>query len=149
MQEPPPPWSGQRVSRDPEGATSNEIARLVGVYDASGSMLGELSYFLRARFGRAHCALCDITHGRVRERADWKACRQRLAVPFITFHRDDQPSEIRHAGGETPPAVIAETRQGRLVLLLGPAELEGCAGSPARLLEAVDTAAQLRGLRWP
>jgi len=149
MQEPPLPGSGRRVSRDHDGATSKEITRLVGVYDADGSVLGELSYFVRARFGRAHCALCDITHGRVRERADWKACRERLPVPFITFHRDDQPSEVRDAGGDDAPAVIAETGRGRLVLLLGPAELEGCAGSPLRLLEAVDTAVQVRGLRWP
>jgi hypothetical protein len=28
-----------------------------------------LSSFIGARLGRAHCALCDITHGLVRERA--------------------------------------------------------------------------------
>ncbi|MBA2282333.1 MAG: hypothetical protein H0W25_14065 [Acidimicrobiia bacterium] len=37
----------------------SEITRLIGVYDADGSVLGELSYFLKARLGRAHCALCD------------------------------------------------------------------------------------------
>ena len=63
---------------------SLDVVRLIGVYDADGSVLGELSYFVKARFGAAHCALCDITHGRVRERADWRACRDQLAVPFDT-----------------------------------------------------------------
>ena len=34
---------------------SSEVRRLIGVYDADGSVVGELSYFLRARIGRAHC----------------------------------------------------------------------------------------------
>jgi hypothetical protein len=85
----------------------------------------------------------------VRERADWKACCERLPVPFITFHRDDQPSEVQRAGGDEPPAVIAETREGRLLVLLGPDELEGCPGSPLQLLEAVEAAAGARSLRWP
>ena len=66
---------------------SSTVERLVGVYDADGTVLGELSYFLRARIGRAHCSLCDITHGRIRERADWRACRGRLPVRFTTYHR--------------------------------------------------------------
>lgn len=67
------------------------IRRLVGVYDANGSVSGELAYFIGARLGRAHCALCDITHGLVRERAAWKTFRVGLPVQFDLYHRDDQP----------------------------------------------------------
>ena len=109
------------------------IARLVGVYDADGTVLGELSYFLRARVGRAHCALCDITHGRVRERADWRACRDELAVPFVTYHRDDQPDEVRAAASGIAPVVLAESDRGFRVVA-GPEDLEACAGSPDRLM---------------
>ena len=85
-----------------------EVTRLIGVYDADGTVLGELSYFLRARVGRAHCALCDITHGRVRERDDWRAERDRLPVPFTTFHRDDQPD-----GGPLPLPAVRSRRPRR------------------------------------
>jgi hypothetical protein len=126
-----------------------EIVRLVGVYDADGSLRGELSYFVRARVGRAHCALCDITHGRVRERADWRSCRGQLPVPFVTFHRDDQPDDVRVVGGSRPPIVVAEMRDGSVVPLLDGAAIERCAGSPQRLVEAIgDAVADLR-LRWP
>jgi hypothetical protein len=136
------------LNRD-DGLVSGEITRLVGVYDADGSLLGELSYFVRARVGRAHCALCDITHGRVRERPGWRASRDRLPVPFVTFHRDDQPADIRRAAGGAAPAVIAETVSGDHFVLLGRADLERCAGSPDRLVDAVEVAAESRGLRWP
>jgi hypothetical protein len=125
------------------------IARLVGVYDADGSVLGELSYFVRARFGAAHCALCDITHGRVRERRDWRDARARLPVPVDLFHRDDQPEAVREAGGASPPVVVAETTDDRLVLLLERADLERCAGSPPLLVEAIETAVATCGLDWP
>ncbi len=120
----------------------------MGVYNADGSALGELSYLLRATIGRAHCALCDITHGRVRERAEWRECRERLPVRLATYHRDDQPEPVRLAAG-TAPVVVAETADGAVYVLLGPDELEMCGGSPERLVDAIEVAAANAGLLWP
>lgn len=58
------------------------LRRLVGVYDADHTLRGELSYWVGARLGRAHRALCDITHGTLRVKADWRACRSGLPVAF-------------------------------------------------------------------
>jgi hypothetical protein len=113
------------------------VVRLIGVYDADGSLTGELSYFLRARVGLAHCALCDITHGRVRERADWRSCRDRLPVPFVTFHRDDQPTAVRALGSRLP-VVVAETVGGELFVVADAVALEACAGEPERLVEHIE-----------
>ncbi len=124
------------------------IRRIVGVYDADHTVWGELRYFVGARLGRTHCALCDITHGLVRERDDWKRARARLDAPFVTFHRDDQPPEVRQATTGVAPVVIAETSDGP-VILLGPEDLEACAGSPERLMTAVEAAIERTGLVWP
>ena len=127
---------------------SSTVERLVGVFNADGSALGELSYFLRARIGRAHCALCDVTHGLIRERDDWRACRGRLPVLFATYHRDDQPDRIREASEGRAPVVAAELTGGDVVVLLGPDDLERCAGSPERLLIAIEQAVADAGLTW-
>jgi hypothetical protein len=116
------------------------VVRLVGVYNAEGTLLGEVSYWIGARFGRAHCSLCDITHGVFTERADWRACRATLPVPFVTFHLDDQPDTVRAALRGTAPAVVAEADDGTVVVLLGPTELEACAASPERLVQAIEQA---------
>jgi hypothetical protein len=116
------------------------VVRLVGVYNAEGTVLGEVSYWIGARFGRAHCSLCDITHGVFTERADWRACRATLPLPFVTFHLDDQPPSVRAALQGAAPAVVAELADGAVVLLLGPAALDACAASPARLVEAIEHA---------
>jgi hypothetical protein len=124
------------------------IRRLVGVYNANGSLAGELAYFVGARVGRAHCALCDITHGLAREKAEWKTCRSGLAVPFDTYHLNDQPPAVRAAADGNAPVVLAETESASVVLL-GPGELDACGGSVERLADAITAAVDARALCWP
>lgn len=126
---------------------AESILRLVGVYDADHTLRGELAYFVGARLGRRHCALCDITHGLVRERADWKTCKAGLPVPFATFHRDDQPADVRAATAGAVPVVVAETSAGFRVLLDG-AAIEACAGDGSLLVTAIEAAAKQGGLAW-
>lgn len=123
----------------------HDVVRLVGVYDADGTLRGELSYWVGARLGRAHCALCDVTHGLLRERTEWRACREAMPMPFDTYHRDDQPDAVRAAAEGVAPVVLAELEVG-YVVLLGPEELDRCAGSVASFAGAVDRALAAAGL---
>jgi hypothetical protein len=134
------------VSQGPS-PTSGRIGRLIGVYDADGTLRGELAYWVGARLGRTHCALCDITHGSVRERPDWQTCRAGLPVPFDTYHRNDQPDPIRALADKGLPAVFADTDQG-LVMLLGPEDLVACHASPDELAAALTRAADNNHLTW-
>lgn len=119
----------------------------MGVYDADSSLRGEVAYWVGARLGRTHCSLCDITHGMFRERADWNECRAGLPVPFDTYHRNDQPDQVRAATGDTAPVVAAETDT-RIVVLLDADQLEACNGSPERLVDALTVAAVEQQLVW-
>ena len=124
---------------------SIRVRRLVGVYDADHTVRGEVTYWVGARLGRAHCALCDITHGMLRRRSEWNAYVAGLDVPFETFHRDDQPERVRTASDDRVPVVVAETSHG-VVMLLDPVTLEACAGSVDLLVAAVDDALAREGL---
>ena len=128
------------------------VVGLVGVYDADGSLVGELRYWIGARFGRTHCALCDITHTSVRERRAWRDCRSGLAVPFETVHRDERTPEIVAASRDLAPVVVARTDDGGVHLLLAPEAVAGAAGASdpiAALLDAVEAAGTAAGLVWP
>lgn len=133
---------------DPAEATPPTVVRLVGVYDAEGTIRGELAYWIGARLGRRHCSLCEITHGAVRQRPQWKACRAGLPIPFDTYHRNDQPEQVRAASRGRAPVVVAITDGGGVVPLLGTEELEACAGSVDRLVDAVEASISAAGLRW-
>jgi hypothetical protein len=128
-------------------APSRRIVRLVGVYNADATFRGELAYWVGARLGRRHCALCDITHGLIRERPEWSACRTGMPIPFDTVHRNDQPSLVREAAGAQAPVVVAETDDGH-VLLLTPANIEACDGSIEELIAAIERATTRLGLSW-
>lgn len=124
------------------------IERLIGVYDADGTLRGEVAYWIGARLGRRHCSLCDITHGTFTEKTAWKRCRSSLPVPFDTYHRDDQPDDVRRASGDTAPVVVAKTSEG-FVLLLDDARISSVDGDPSRLVALISEAVEAAGLDWP
>ena len=115
------------------------MARLVAVYDAAGGILGELRYVAGRLAGTAHCSLCDITHRRIRPKGEWVGLVARLATPLVVVHRNERADAVRAASAGQLPCVLAESG-GRLVLLLGPGDLEACAGDvddfAARLVAA-------------
>ena len=123
------------------------VQRLIGVYDADGSLAGELKYWIGAKLGTRHCSLCDITHGKVRETTEWKSCRAQLPVDFTLHHRDDAPPGVLAILKGVFPAVLVETNHGTSVLL-GPRELEDCQGSPSQLERAINSSMEERGLSW-
>lgn len=130
------------------GGAPARVTALTGVYHADGSLRGELSYVVGRALGRAHCALCDITHGAVRERAEWRSCRARLPVPVATVHLDERSPEVARATEGWTPAVVAHTDDGAVVRLLGPDDLEACGASPEVLVVAIERAVADRSLAW-
>jgi hypothetical protein len=123
------------------------ISRLVGVYAAEGTLRGEVTYWIGARLGRAHCSLCDITHGLFTESKAWQECKVGLPVPFDTYHRNDQPDAVRAATGNVDPVVVAQTSDGVMVLV-DPDELDRCGGSPDALVAAIEAGVARLGLSF-
>lgn len=123
---------------------SDGLLSIVGVYDADGTLAGEVRYWFGARMGRAHCDLCDISHGTFRARPAWRAMVGRARVPIETWHRDDAPVEVLAATGGRLAAVVAVTDLG-VVPLLGPEELASLDGDVDAFALALDGAVVARG----
>ena len=108
------------------------VTRLVGVYDANGGLLGEAAYVWGKVRGTRHCALCDLTHGRVRRRPEWDRMVADLGVPVDLLHLNEMPADVRQAVAACgAPVVLARTGDGLEPLLIG-AELDELDGSVAR-----------------
>ena len=119
-----------------DSSASSRYTEYVGVYDADATLWGEMSYWIGARFGARHCSLCDVTHGLFRQRAVWRARALELPAPFVTYHRNDAPEDVRGAAAGNYPIVLGR-HAGSLVVLLTNADIERCDGSPQALATAL------------
>ena len=101
---------------------------LVGVYHADGSLVGELRYLWGKFRGTAHCALCDITHATVREKAAFKACRSRLPIPLRVLHLDERSEDLIEATEGRTPCVVGKAPDG-WQMVLDAQTLDACKSS--------------------
>lgn len=118
---------------------------LIGVYDADSTTLGEIRYWFGARFGRAHCSLCEITHGVFREKSGWRSARDALAVEFTTLHRNEAPADVIAATSGEFPVVVART-SGETTVVLNARELESLNGDNEQFITALNAACIRMGL---
>ena len=124
------------------------VVELVGVYDADGGIVGELSYVVGHLLGRTDCSLCDVTHGALRRKPEWDAMAARLPVPLRLVHRNettDDEQRAHYASGL--PAVIGARGDGSRTVLLGPAGLAALGGSVAEFERALLEALSLDAAR--
>lgn len=108
---------------------------MVGVYDAEGSLSGEISYWVGARLGLRHCALCDITHGLVRPKEEWRRHLESLDVDFTAVHLDEREPVVETASLGKEPCVVAVREDGSAEVVINREQLDSCEGKPARLAE--------------
>lgn len=112
---------------------SEEVIEFIGVYDADATLIGEISYWLKARVGATHCALCELTHGVFRTKREWVSCSRELAVPFRTFHRNDAPADVLQTSQQFP--VVLVRRSSGLSVLLDADALNEFAGDTMKFAD--------------
>lgn len=109
------------------------MAHFIGIYNADGTLLGEISYIAKKLVGRGSCALCDITHGWTGRRRDFDTTCNGAGIDWTLLHRDEATPEQLAAAGLLP-AVIRQNDNGAWELVLGPSDLNECDGDPAALV---------------
>jgi hypothetical protein len=107
--------------------------RLTFVYDANGTLFGEIAYLFRSRFKGEHCSLCDITHSPFAKKAEWKAMEKRLhdelGVDFVLVHRNERTDAQLAASDGREPCILIEDNSGGLSMILDWTDLKLAAGS--------------------
>lgn len=118
---------------------SVQVHALYGVYHANGGLFGELAYVAGKVLGTTHCALCDITHGLIKEKPSFSACRTAFMAPLKTVHINEQTNELALFTAGRTPCVVAETSTG-WVMLLTEGDLEHCNHSVPAFISALKEA---------
>jgi hypothetical protein len=109
--------------------------RILAIYDADLSVIGELAYAVGKLTGTRSCALCDITHGlNPFGKRTWRSyCEDRPEVEWL--HRNEISDEMRAQLPASLPCVIKQDVHGQLCTLLDALELMACEGQVERFDE--------------
>ena len=111
--------------------------KLIGVYNANGGLLGELSYVLGKFLGTRSCSLCALSHDLIREKSHFRDWRQNLPVPFELLHLNEVNEVVfRAIDGRAPCVIWIEGATIRDVLT--DQELCRMGGDEALLMSAVE-----------
>lgn len=106
-----------------------------GVYDADGGIIGELTYMCEKVFTRKHCFLCDITHGLLTMRGEWKDAVSAFPHDFELLHLNEQPAAMQAFTEGRAPCVLRE-ENGSYHMVLSRDALEEI-DTPAELFAAL------------
>ncbi len=106
--------------------------RILAIYNADLSIIGELAYAMGKLTGTGSCALCDITHGLnpFGKRAWRSYCDDRPEVEWL--HRNEISDEMLAQLPTPLPCVIKQDAHGYLCTLLDTSALMDCEGQVDR-----------------
>ena len=110
---------------------------MFALFNADGSLLGELQYAVGKCLGRKSCALCDISHGwNPLGKSVWRR-RPETKPSIIWLHRDEAPESLLNAVEGDLPCVVADHGH-RVEMLLDSEALKSCEGDLPTFTEQLE-----------
>ena len=77
----------------------------------------------------------------VREKSQWRECQSRLEsdlrVEIETFHRNDQPDDVRACIDGKYPAVVMRGDDGVVSMFMTASEIDACGASPEKFADEI------------
>lgn len=103
-----------------------KFKKITGIYNAEGSLTGEIKYFFRKIMGTTSCSLCDISHQVVIEKPEFKILKNQM--PNLQMQHLDEINEdiAQLVEGKTPCVVALQNEQWQIIL--DKDELANCHG---------------------
>ena len=91
--------------------------KIYAIYNAKGTIFGEISFIAKKCMGLTECALCDISHGwNILGKGRWREAKGLLAdIEWI--HADEQSDELKTFTSGRLPCVVMHSKQGLSVLM--------------------------------
>lgn len=110
-------------------------ATLIGVYNADGGIIGELSYVLGHLIGVRSCSLCDISHSPIKMKSAFKSLQRELlekhSIDLRMIHRNERNERETKASDGREPCVLLEHADQSISMFLDSAELKTLGGNVA------------------
>lgn len=111
------------------------MQKIIAIYNANGSLLGEMRYVFEKVFFQKHCALCDITHGMsYKAKSTWLEQVESFAIPIETLHLDQINENIRQVVVDKVPCRVM-VEGDSINIVMSNEELQACDSDPHLFFE--------------
>ena len=87
----------------------NSVRKIYCIYNAEGSLKGELKYLYKKYFKDIKCSMCDITHNTFTQKNKWKNKCLTFPLDIECMHLDELPRDIKILVKDKTPCVVAQT----------------------------------------
>ena len=113
------------------------MTHVLGIYNADGSVTGEIAYAASKLTRRGSCELCDVTHGwNPFGRREWKTALQQSDLDITFIHRDEAlPEQL--AAADQLPSIIALSDDGWHVMMT-PSDFAAFKAEPGGLIAEIE-----------
>ena len=109
--------------------------KVVGVYNAEGTLKGEVVYLLNKIVGRGQCILCEITHGwQPFSKRIWREGLSKTTLNIEMLHTNDLSTEQRLVIDKLP-VFLVEAPNGKWSVLMNDTQIADFADNPEGLLQ--------------
>tara|TARA_B100001057_G_scaffold425961_1_gene449754 strand:+ start:406 stop:771 length:366 start_codon:yes stop_codon:yes gene_type:complete len=88
----------------------SDIKKIYCIYNANGSIKGELKYLYEKYFKNINCSMCDITHNTFMQKKSWKDKCLKSSLKIECLHLDELPNDIKVLVNDKTPCVVVQER---------------------------------------
>ena len=92
--------------------SDNKILTIYCIYNANGSLSGEIEYFFKKYFYGLKCSMCEITHNFISEKKDWRNKLSQTKINLKTVHLDEQNNDLYKFSYGNTPCVVGKSKRG-------------------------------------
>ena len=87
------------------------------IYNAEGSIKGELKYLYEKYFKDIKCSMCDITHGVFTHKKKWKNNCSASNLNIECLHLDELTKDIKDLVINEAPCVVAQVNSTNKIVI--------------------------------
>jgi hypothetical protein len=116
---------------------------LIGIYNADGGIVGELTYFFGHLIGVRSCTLCDISHSPIMKKSSFKALEQHLlaehGILVRMIHLNERNEREQKASAGREPCMLLEYPDETISMFLDSTDLKALSGSVSSLKKLISS----------
>tara|TARA_B100000965_G_C19487640_1_gene711513 strand:- start:502 stop:873 length:372 start_codon:yes stop_codon:yes gene_type:complete len=94
-----------------------QIQKIYCIYNAEGTLKGELKYIYDKYINNIKCSMCEITHSAISPKKKWKVKCATYKIKIECLHLDELPKNIKGLVSNKAPCVVGQMNSGIKILI--------------------------------